>query len=193
MEVSWQDLWVPFHAHISQVHGPVKFMALLIFRWVCPLRIRISRENCRKSPSFGKCLSCPGKNFPTGKPSYLPLVSPHICIQITTDIRSQRLAVCHHSVGLSTKNEQELRLDLESMVKIIDPSSLLIPDQQSKILPPSNFQYQASPFVCYRCLLLIVYLNYAGWSGQLAAWCWAWYFNWIFKMQGAWHAVMHPH
>jgi hypothetical protein len=53
-------------------------------------------------------------------------------------------------------------LDLESMVKIIDPSPLLIPDQQSKILPPSNFQYQASPFVCSRCLLLIVYLNYAG-------------------------------
>jgi hypothetical protein len=38
-------------------------------------------------------------------------------------------------MGLSTKNEQELRLGLESIVKIIDPSPLLIPDRQSKMLP----------------------------------------------------------
>jgi hypothetical protein len=33
------------------------------------------------------------------------------------DVRRQRLTVCCHSAGLSTKNEQELRLCLESMVK----------------------------------------------------------------------------
>jgi hypothetical protein len=38
-------------------------------------------------------------------------------------------------VGLSTKNEQELGLGLESMVKINDPSPLPIPDWQSKMLP----------------------------------------------------------
>jgi hypothetical protein len=51
------------------------------------------------------------------------------------DVRSQRLTVCCHSVGLSTKNEQELGLGLESLVKINDPSPLLIPDRQSKMLP----------------------------------------------------------
>jgi hypothetical protein len=78
------------------------------------------------------------KKIPTNKPSHLPLVSPHICLKITKDIGSQRLTVCCHSVGLSTKNEQELRLGLESMVKIIDPSPLPIPYQQSKMLPPST-------------------------------------------------------
>ncbi len=155
MEVSWQDLWVSFHAHISWVCGPVKFAGLLIIRWVRPLRIKNSQENCGKSPSFGTCFSCPAKNFPTGKPSHLLLVSPHICLQNTKDVWSQRLTVCHHSVGLSTKNEEELRLGLESMVKIIDPSPLLIPNRQSKMLS-SKFQYQSSPFVCSRCLLLIV-------------------------------------
>jgi hypothetical protein len=88
----------------------------------------------QKNQNFETC----SKNFPTGKPSHLPLVSPHICLQITKDVQSQRLTVCRHSVGLSTKNEQELGLGLESMVKIIDPPPLLIPDWQSKMLPPSS-------------------------------------------------------
>jgi hypothetical protein len=35
-------------------------------------------ENHEKNPNFETC----SKNFPTGKPSHLPLVSPHICLQI---------------------------------------------------------------------------------------------------------------
>ncbi len=46
----------------------------------------------------------------------------HIWLVLTKDVQSQRLTVCCHSVGLSTKNEQELGLGLESMVKINDPS-----------------------------------------------------------------------
>ncbi len=53
----------------------------------------------------------------------------------TKDVQSQRLTVCCHSVGLSTKNEQELGLGFESLVKINDPSPLPIPDRQSKMLP----------------------------------------------------------
>ncbi len=96
------------------------------------------QENHKKS-KFSICSLFLAKNFPAaGEPSHLPLVSPHICLQITKDVRSQRLTVCCHSVGLSTKNEQELRLGLESMVKIIDPSPLPIPNQQSKMLLPST-------------------------------------------------------
>jgi hypothetical protein len=91
-----------------------------------------------KNPTFETCSSFLAKNFPTGNPSHLPLISPHICLQIAKHVQSQRLTVCLHSVGLSTKNEQELRLGLESMVKIIDPSSLPIPNRQSKMLPPST-------------------------------------------------------
>ncbi len=54
---------------------------------------------------------------------------------LTNDVQSQRLTVCHHSVDLSTKNEQELGLGLESMVEKNDPSPLPIPDWQSKLLP----------------------------------------------------------
>jgi hypothetical protein len=49
------------------------------------------------------------------------------------DAQSQRLTVCCHLVGLSTKKEQELGLGLESMVKMIDPSPLPIPDRKSKM------------------------------------------------------------
>jgi hypothetical protein len=91
-------------------------------------------ENPQQNPNFKTC----SKNFPTGEPSHLPLISPHICLQITKDVQSQKLTVCRHSVGLSTKNEQELGLGLESMVKINHPSPLLIPDWQSKMLPPSS-------------------------------------------------------
>jgi hypothetical protein len=52
----------------------------------------------------------------------------------TKDVHSQRLTVYCHSVGLSTKNEQELRLGMESMVKKMDPLPLTIPDRQSKML-----------------------------------------------------------
>ncbi len=55
-------------------------------------------------------------------------------LQIPKDVWSQWLTVCRHSVGLSTKSEQELGLGLESMVKMIDPSPLPIPDRQSKML-----------------------------------------------------------
>jgi hypothetical protein len=67
----------------------------------------------QKKTNFETC----SKNFPTGKPSHLPIISPQIRLQITKDVRSQRLAVCCHSVSLSTKKEQELGLGLESMVK----------------------------------------------------------------------------
>ena len=50
------------------------------------------------------------------------------------DVQSQRLHVHCHSAGLQKENE-ETRLGLESMVKIIDPSPLPIPDWQSKMLP----------------------------------------------------------
>ncbi len=53
--------------------------------------------------------------------------------EMLKDVQSQRLTVHCHSGGLSTKNEQELGLGLESMVKIIDP--LPIPNRQSKMLP----------------------------------------------------------
>ncbi len=109
----------------------------------------------QKNPNFETSSLYLAKNFPTGKPSHLPLISSHICLQVTKDVQSQRLTVHHHSVGLSTKNEKELRLGLEPMVKIIDPSPLLIPDQKSKMLPPlsSNIKHRS---VCSICLLLIV-------------------------------------
>jgi hypothetical protein len=94
----------------------------------------VRRGKTAENPNFKTC----SKSFPTGKPSHLSLVSPHICLQITKDVQSQRLTVHHHSVGLSTKNEQELGLGLESMVKVIDPSPLPIPNWQSKMLPPSS-------------------------------------------------------
>jgi hypothetical protein len=51
------------------------------------------------------------------------------------DVQSQRLTVSCHSAGISTMNEQELRLGLESMGKIVDSSPLPIPNWQSKMLP----------------------------------------------------------
>jgi hypothetical protein len=54
------------------------------------------------------CFLHPAK-VPTSKPSHIyPLVSSHICLQITKDVRSQRLIVCHHSAGLSTKKENKV-------------------------------------------------------------------------------------
>jgi hypothetical protein len=37
-----------------------------------------------ENPNFETCSSFLAKIFPTGKPSHLPLISPHICLQISS-------------------------------------------------------------------------------------------------------------
>ncbi len=60
-------------------------------------------------------------------------------------------------MGLSTKNEQELGLDLESLVKINDPFPLPISDWQSKMLPPSSsYIKHRSVFSSLDCLIYCV-------------------------------------
>ncbi len=81
-------------------------------------------QNCKKCLSTLVCC-------PQAYGSSLQLLYPHYL----KNVRSQRLTVCRHSVGLSTKNEQEFGLGFESLVKINDPSPLWIPDWQSKMLP----------------------------------------------------------
>ncbi len=69
-----------------------------------------------------------------------PLVSPHIRLQITKGC-SKPEAYCSLPLGgpkYKEKKTREARLGLESMLRIIDPSPLPIPDRQSKMLPPST-------------------------------------------------------
>ncbi len=123
------------NARLEIFFGPLKIAGN---RGKNPILKPVHRRQTTKNPNFETCCLFLAKNFPTGKPSHLPLISPHICLQITKDVQSQRLTVHCHSVGLRTKNEQELGLGLESIVEIIDPSPLLISNRLSKMLSPSS-------------------------------------------------------
>ncbi len=95
---------------------------------------------------------CPPKN-PLQSPHNNPLASPHIRLQITKEVRSQRLCVRHHSAGLSTKREQRIKIGFGINVKITDSSPLPIPDWQSKMLTPTTFNIKRR-YLCSRCKLL---------------------------------------
>ncbi len=43
----------------------------------------VHRGKTTKNPNFKTCSMCLAKKFPDGKPSHLPLVSPHIYLQIS--------------------------------------------------------------------------------------------------------------
>jgi hypothetical protein len=77
--------------------------------WVWQLCQLSGMSISKKSTKFqlAENVSCALPKIPTGKLSHIyPLISPHICLQITKDVQSQRLTVCCHSAVLSTKNEQ---------------------------------------------------------------------------------------
>jgi hypothetical protein len=65
-------------------------------------------------------------------------------LPLEKDVQSPRLPVGCHSVGLYTKNKQELRLGLESMPKIIDLSPLHV----KMFIPTITLVITLSQFFC---------------------------------------------
>ncbi len=123
---SFEKIWASPSFEIPR--NRIKIQVLRFFGWTRPIKIagncrkiQISKPVHRGKPAEkSKCQNLflvPCQKFPNWWTLTSSSRSSHICLQVTKDVWSPRLTVCCHSVGLSAKNEQELRLGMESMCK----------------------------------------------------------------------------